>query len=100
MPLADQRAGRRGLLLLREPAGRGPVLLRGPRPHGLQIGRPAPQQRSAGLVKFGDAAQMPTGLILRSALLRASRRMAATPCRASILRDASLPDSPQDEVDA
>src|ERR1700730_17096008 len=39
------------------------------------------------------------GLILRSAPLRASRRMAAQRGPAAILRDASLRDAPQGEVD-
>ena len=37
-------------------------------------------------------------LILRSGVFAASRRMAASPYVASILRDASLRDAPQDEV--
>src|SRR5580704_5857594 len=37
-------------------------------------------------------------LILRSGVFAASRRMAASPRVASILRDASLRDAPQDEV--
>src|SRR6266849_8660711 len=44
-------------------------------------------------------AQHPEALIPRSRALRvASRRMAASLCVASILRDASLRDAPQDEV--
>jgi hypothetical protein len=37
------------------------------------------------------------GVILRSGVFAASRRMAANPYAATILRDASLRDAPQDE---
>src|SRR5207248_1288981 len=46
MPLADQHAGSRGFLFLRQPAGRRPALL--PRPYSPRL--PSHLARSAGLV--------------------------------------------------
>lgn len=45
LPLANQRAGRGRLRVLREQAGRRPTLLRGACPHGVSAGRPRAPRR-------------------------------------------------------